>query len=57
MGNIVEGIKFCQKKWLDPLERIDGNRLPKMAFRYQPWVRRYVGRPKPRWRDQQHLML
>jgi hypothetical protein len=30
----VKDIKLYQKKWLDRLERMDRNRLPRLAFQY-----------------------
>ena len=53
--NIVEGIKQYQKKWLQHVQRMDTNRIPKQALRYRPKGRRNIGRPKKRWRDQLHL--
>jgi len=52
--NIVKEIKQYQKKWLQHVQRIDTNRLPKQA-QYKPKVRRNIGRPRKRWRDQLHL--
>ena len=53
--NIVKEIKQYQKKWLQHLQRMDTNRLPKLALQYKPKGRRNVGRPKKRLRDQLHL--
>jgi phage terminase large subunit len=33
------------------------SRLPRLALQYQLWGRRDVGRPRRRWRDQEHLEL
>ena len=44
-----------QKKWLQHVQRMDTNRLPKQALRYKPKGRRNIGRPRKRWRDQLHL--
>jgi len=52
--NIVKEIKQYQKKWLQHVQRMDKNRLPKQV-QYKPKVRRNIGRPKKRWRDQLHL--
>ena len=48
-------IKQYQKKWLQHVQRMDTNRLPKHALQYKPKGRRNIGRPRKRWRDQIHL--
>ena len=53
--NIVKEIKQYQKKWLQHVQRMDRNRLPRQALKYRPEGRRYIGRPKKRWRDQLHF--
>ena len=68
--NIVKEIKQYQKKWLQHVQRMDTNRLTKVAttctedghkqttkqtLQYKPKGRRNIGRPKKRWRDQLHL--
>jgi len=53
--NIVKEIKQYQKKWLQHIQRMDTNRLPKQALQYKPKGRRNIGRPRKRWRDQLHL--
>jgi hypothetical protein len=53
--NIVQEIKEYQKKWLQHVQRMDTNRIPRQALRYRPERRRNVGRPKKRWRDQLHF--
>jgi len=53
--NIVQEIKQYQKKWLQHVQRMDTNRIPREALRYRPEGRRNMGRPKKRWRDQLHL--
>ena len=53
--NIVKEIKQYQKKWLQHVQRMDTNRLPKQALQYKPKGRRDIGRPRKRWRDQLHL--
>ena len=52
--NIVKEIKQYQEKWLQYVQRIDRNRIPKQALQYKPKGRRNIGRPKKRWRDQLH---
>jgi len=34
--NIVKEIKQCQEKWLQHVQRIDTNRIPKQALQYKP---------------------
>jgi hypothetical protein len=53
--NVVQEIKQYQKKWLQHVQRVDRNRIPRQALRYRPEGRRNVGRPKKRWRDQLHF--
>ena len=50
--NIVKEIKQYQKKWLQHVQRMDRNRLPRQALKYRPEGRPNIGRPKKRWRDQ-----
>ena len=49
--NIVKEIKQYQKKWLQHVQRMDTNRIPKQALQYEPKGRRKIGRPKKRWRE------
>ena len=51
----VKEIKQYQKKWLQHVQRMDRNRLPRQALKYRPEGRRNIGRPKERWRDQLHF--
>jgi hypothetical protein len=53
--NIVKEIEQYQKKWLQHVQRMDRNRIPKQALQYRPKGRRNMGRPRKRWRDQLHL--
>jgi len=53
--NTVKEIKQYQQKWLQHVQRMDRNRLPRQALKYRPEGRRNIGRPKKRWRDQIHL--
>ena len=53
--NIVKEIKQYQQKWLQHVQRMDTNRLPKQALQYKPKGRRNIGRPTKRWRDQLHF--
>jgi hypothetical protein len=57
VDNIVEDIKQYQRRWVDHLERMDRRRLPRLAFQYQPRGWRDRGRPRARWKDQEHLEL
>jgi hypothetical protein len=49
--NIVKEIKEYQEKWLQHVQRMDTNRIPKQALQYKPKGRRNIGRPRQRWRD------
>jgi hypothetical protein len=49
--NIVKEIKHYQEKWLQHVQRMDTNRIPKQALQYKPKGRRNRGRPRKRWRD------
>ena len=53
--SIVKEIKQYQKKWLQHVQRMDTNTLPKQALQYRPKGRRNTGRPRKRWRDHLHL--
>ena len=50
-----ELIKQYQEKWLQHIQRMDTNRIPKQALHYKPKGRRHIGRPRKRWRDQFHF--
>ena len=52
--NIVKEIKHYQKKWLQHVQRMDTNRIPKQA-QQRPKGRRNMGRQKKRWKEQLHL--
>ena len=41
--NIVKEIKQYQKKWLQHVQRMDTNRIPKQSLQYQPKGRRNIG--------------
>jgi predicted GTPase len=53
--NIVKEIKQYQQKWLQHVQRMSTNRLPKQALRYRPKGQRNLRRPTKRWTDQIHL--
>ena len=53
--NIVKEIKQYQEKWLQNIQRMDTNRIPKQALWYQTKGRRNIGRPRKRWGDQLYL--
>ena len=46
--SIVKEIKQYQEKWLQHVQRMDTNRLPKQAQQYKPKGRRNIGRPRKR---------
>jgi len=41
--NIVKEIKQYQEKWLQHVQRMDTNRIPKQALQYKPKGRRNIG--------------
>ena len=49
------GNKTVPEKWLQHVQRMDRNRLPRQALKYEPEGRRNIGRPKKRWTDQLHF--
>jgi hypothetical protein len=53
--NIVKKIKQKEEKWLQHIQRMDTNTIPKQALQYKPKGRRHIGRPRQRWRDQFHF--
>jgi hypothetical protein len=53
--NIVKEIKQYQQKWLQHVQRMNKNRLPRQALHYRPNGQRNIGRPRKRWADQFHL--
>ena len=53
--DVVKEIKQYQEKWLQHVQRIDTNRLPKQALQYKPKGRKDIGQPRRSWRDQLHL--
>jgi hypothetical protein len=52
---LVKEIKQYQQKWLQNVQRMDKNRLPRRALHYRPNGQRNIGRPRKRWADQIHL--
>jgi hypothetical protein len=46
--NIVKEIKQYQVKWLQHIQRMDTDRIPKQALQYKPKGRRHTGRPRKR---------
>jgi hypothetical protein len=53
--NIVLEIEQYQRQWLQYVERMDTDRIPKQALKYRPKGKRNIGRPRKRWKDQLHL--
>jgi hypothetical protein len=43
------------QKWLQHVQRMDTNRIPKQALQYKPKGRKNIGRPRKKWTDQLHL--
>ena len=56
-GALLEDLKAQQTNWLDHLKRMNMNRLPSLALLYHPKGRRDIGRPRRRWKDEEHVML
>jgi hypothetical protein len=52
---VVKKIKQYQEMWLQHIQRMETNRIPKQALQYKPKERRHIGRPRKRWRDQFHF--
>jgi hypothetical protein len=50
--DINSRIKDFQIKWLQHLERMEQNRIPKLLLNYKPRGRINQGRPGRRWREQ-----
>ena len=48
---IIDKIQTHRREWLQRLDRMEDERLPKVAFRYRPFGTRDVGRSRVRWRD------
>jgi len=44
-----------QEKWLQHIQRMDTNRIPKQAVQYKSKGRRHIGRLRKRWTDQFHF--
>jgi hypothetical protein len=55
MQNIVLEIKQHQREWLQHVDRMDTDRIPKQALKYWPKGKRSIGCPRRRWKDQLHL--
>ena len=53
--NKVKEIKQYQEKWLQHVQRMDTNRIPKQVLQYKAKGRRNIGRPRKSWRDQFHF--
>lgn len=46
---VLTQIHNYKKRWAEHLQRMDNNRLPKLAWTYRPRGRRSIGRPRKRW--------
>jgi hypothetical protein len=44
--NIALEIKQYQREWLQHMERMDTDRIPKQALKYRPKGKRSIGRPR-----------
>jgi hypothetical protein len=52
---ILREIKAYREKWLQHIQRMDTNRIPKQVPKYKPKGRRLIGRSRKRWRNQFHF--
>ena len=43
------------QKWLQNVQKMDTNIIPKQSLQYKTNGRRNIGRPRKRWTDQLHL--
>jgi len=50
-----KGNKTVPEKWLQNVQRMGTNRIPKQELQCKSKGRRNIGRPRKRWRDQLHL--
>ena len=48
--SINDKLREYRQGWLNHLDRMDDNRIPRMALQYKPKGRRRIGRPKTRWK-------
>jgi hypothetical protein len=53
--NIVLEIKQYQQEWLQHVERMDRDGIPKEALKHRPKGKRSIGCLRKRWKDQLHL--
>jgi hypothetical protein len=53
--NTVLETKRYQREWLQHVQRMDTDRVPKQSLKYRPKGKRSIGRPRKRWKDQLHL--
>jgi hypothetical protein len=49
--SIVTEIQSCQKNWKQNVERIQDEKLPKLAFKYKPVGKRNRRRHEKRWKE------
>jgi hypothetical protein len=52
--NSVLEVKY-QQEWLQHVDRMDTNRIPKQALKYRTKGKRSIGFPRKRWKNQLHL--
>lgn len=51
--SVSEKITFYRRKWKSHTQRRDNTYIPLLAYNYQPYWRRDVGRPARKWRGTQ----
>ena len=49
--NINHKLTQYKINWMEHIQRMDDNRLPKKKLNCKPEGRRNIGRPQPRWED------
>jgi hypothetical protein len=52
---IVLETKQYQREWIQHVERMGTDRIPKQALKYRPKGKGSIGRPRKRWKHQLHL--
>jgi hypothetical protein len=50
--DVITRIKDCQTKWREQVERMEGQRIAKILFKYNVAGKRDQGKLQKRWRDQ-----
>jgi hypothetical protein len=51
MSQTTEFIYQYRKSWKEHVDRMSSDSIPNMILKYQPKVKRNLGRPLKRWKD------